>query len=91
MIIYCGCQVGFRPGELHVVNLGEVAESWEEARDICSNYGDGNYTLPVPDSIRYNDYISSLVSSETEIPLGFSDNLQEGNWIDIYTSKRIST
>jgi len=46
------CESGFIPGELDVVNLGKLVRSWKEARDICSNYGDGNYTLPVPDSIR---------------------------------------
>ena len=78
------------PGELEVVNLGKVAKSWKEARDICSNYGDGNYTLPVPDSIRYHNYISNLVSGVTEIPIGFSDKLEEGNWINIYTSEWIN-
>ena len=77
----------FRPEELDAVNLGKVAESWKEARDICSNYEDGHYTLPIPDSIQYHDYISNLASDETEIPLGFSDELEEGNWINIYTSE----
>ena len=66
--------------------MGKV-NSWNEARDMCSNYQDGSYTLPVPDSIRYNDYISSLVSGHTEIPLGFSDSQEEGTWINVYTSK----
>ena len=69
-----------------VVNLGKV-DSWKEARDRCSNYKYGSYTLPVPDSDRYHDYISSLVSGDTEIPLGFSDEQEEGNWINVYTSK----
>ena len=64
-----------------------MAESWKEARDICSNYGDGNYTLPVPDSILYHNHISTLVSADTQIPLGLSDKAEEGNWINIYTSE----
>ena len=82
------CKKGFIPGGLkQVVNLGKIAESWKEARDVCSNYKDGSYTLPVPDSLRYHDYISNLVSGHTEIPRGFSDKLEEGNWINIYTSE----
>ena len=61
--------------------------SWEEARAMCSNYEDGTYTLPVPDSLRYNYYISGLASGETEILPGFSDQQEEGNWVNIYTSK----
>ena len=67
-----------------------MTDSWKGARDICSNYGDGNYTLPVPDSLRYHSYISNLVSGDTEIPLGFSDKLEEGNWINVYTSESIN-
>ena len=81
------CPDGFKPGGLDFVNLGKVADSWKGARDICSNYGDGNYTLPVPDSEQYNKYISSLVSDNTEIPLGFSDKQEDGNWINVYTSE----
>ena len=54
---------------------------------MCSNYGDGTYTLPVPDSPGYHDYISGMVSGNTEIPLGFSDEQEEGNWINVYNSK----
>ena len=84
------CESGFKLGDLDFVNMQRTVESWKEARDICSNYGDGSYTLPVPDSVRYNDYISNLVSGDTEIPLGFSDKLEEGNWINVYTSESIN-
>ena len=80
------CDTGFKPNELEVVILGKV-DSWKEARDMCSNYEDGSYTLPVPDSRRYNDYISGIVSGDAHIPLGFSDEQEEGNWINVYTSK----
>ena len=80
------CQSGYRPGELHAVNLG-MAYSWKAAKDMCLNYEDGTYTLPVPDSLSYNEYISGLVSGHTEIPLGFSDLLKESNWINIYTGE----
>ena len=46
--------------------------------------------MPTPDSEQYNDHISSLVNGDAEIPLGFSDKLQEGNWINVYTGKAIS-
>ena len=76
------CDIG-----LDIVNLGKVADSWNAARDICSNYRDGNYTLPVPNSQTYHNYISKSVTGDVKIPLGFSDHLEEGNWINIYTSK----
>ena len=84
------CGTGFRPGELdRVVNLGKVADTWKGARDICSNYGDGSYTLPVPNSRKYHDFISKSVTGDVVIPLGFSDEVDEGDWINIYTSKYI--
>ena len=64
-----------------------MAYSWKAAKDMCLNYEDGTYTLPVPDSLRYNEYISGMVSGDAQIPLGFSDKQEEGNWINIYTSK----
>ena len=54
---------------------------------MCSNYEDGSFTLPIPDSERYNDYISGLGIGNSEIPLGFSDEQEEGNWINVYTSE----
>ena len=68
------------------MNTGNIVDSWEKARDACFDFDDGNYTLPVPNSQEYNDYVSSLINGNFEIPLGFSDELEEGNWINIYTS-----
>ena len=73
--------------DLDIVDLGKVADSWNAARDICSNYRDGNYTLPVPNSLTYHNFISKSVTGDVKIPLGFSDYLEEGNWYNIYTSK----
>ena len=75
---------------LIVANLGKVADSWNGARDACSNYEDGNYTLPVPDSEEFNDYLSTIVTGVDAIPLGISDEQQEGNWINVYTDQSIS-
>ena len=86
----CGiCPYGFKPEELTAIIFVNVADSWKEARDICSNYGNGDYTLPVPDSQRYHNFISNLISDDSEIPLGFSDELEEGIWKNIYTGKWI--
>ena len=74
-----------------IVNLGSVAQSWNEARDICQAFDDGNYTLPVPDTKEYHDYISSLISDHySQVPIGWSDKLQEGNWINIYTDEALN-
>ena len=65
---------------------------WPTARNWCYNdAGDGNgeYTLPVPNSKEYHDYISNGLSLiyDNPVALGFSDD--SGKWINIYTSKDI--
>ena len=61
--------------------------AWASALVVCSEFGDGNYTLPVPDSEEYHDYISGFVTdAETVVPLGFSDETGD-EFINVYTSK----
>ena len=72
---------------IEVKNLGKIGEfgTWGQARDMCSTFDDGTYTLPVPNSKEYHDIISTRLSGNAQIPLGFSDELEEGKWINIYT------
>ena len=66
-------------------NLGFFNIKWTDARDLCKNYGDGLYTLPVPYNQGYQNVISSIGSNN--IPLGFSNENDGENWINIYTCK----
>lgn len=80
-----------RQNYFSVVKLG-IVRSWSQARDRCSNYNDGSYTLPVPDSAEYHDYLSDLVTDDKSvIPLGFIDNFVKRGppyiFINVYTSE----
>ena len=71
--------------------MGRRDSAWATARDVCSEFGDRNYTLPVPDSEEYHDYISGFVTdAQSVVPLGFSDEAggeAEGEFINVYTSE----
>ena len=67
-------------------NFGSL-NTWQEAYDKCLNYDDGKWTLPTPDCYGYNYFLNKLNSNNTIMPLGFSDKLNEGKWINVYTGK----
>ena len=71
------------------MDLGvQPGKKWTEIRSICDNFGDGGYTLPVPDSQEYHDALVTRAGGNS-VALGFSDEQQEGNFVNIYNSTNI--
>ena len=53
-------------------------------KSICNNLSDGGYRLPTPDSQEYHNALVKLAGGN-DVAIGFSDEKQEGNWINVYT------
>ena len=55
---------------------------------MCDNYSGGGYTLPLPDNQEYHDDIVRLANG-AEVAIGFSDEEEEGNFVNVYTGTDI--
>ena len=63
-------------------------KTWKEVRSVCDNYGGGGYTLPLPDSLEYHNALVTL-GAGNGVALGFSDEAQEGNFVNVYTGTKL--
>jgi len=73
--------------EIQYVDLGvQPDKTWTEVRSMCDNFSGGGYSLPLPDSQEYHDALVT-VAGGNGIALGFSDQNQEGNFVNVYTGK----
>ena len=85
----CQCNSGYRGNgtsctfKIVYQDLGEQDKTWTEVKDICDNLSDGGYRMPTPDSQEYHDAIVALATDD--VAIGFSDDTEEGNWINVYT------
>ena len=57
-------------------------------RNICDTYAGGGYTLPVPDNQKYHDDLVKLAQG-SDVVLGFSDEKNEGTFVNVYTGTYI--